>query len=281
MKIYQKILVSILWVTILGWIIFAGLNYYEQQYNCILGYHYTPWEENGIFSFECRDKERLKRSEELYQQEKSMQDYADFEDQWDSGKTYERNAENMILKPLILLYPTKPTHVDVRLDYDGEFTATFPEYSSLKKGWSVEASPESIIQDKWTGQETYGLFWEGKGFSTVPYDMSHGFVMKWSEVREFLYATLRSMNLSPKEYSDFIMFWYPKLQDYPYVQITFAGKDYTDRARLTITPTPDNIFRVFMVAKPLDTFQEIPPQKIERFNRTWFHVLEWGGTIVQ
>ncbi|MCA9378333.1 hypothetical protein KC711_05600 [Candidatus Peregrinibacteria bacterium] len=75
------------------------------------------------------------------------------------------------------------------------------------------------------------------------------------------------MNLSPKEYSDFIMFWYPKLQDYPYVQITFAGKDYTDRARLTITPTPDNIFRVFMVAKPLDTFQEIPPQKIEKFNR--------------
>mgnify|MGYP006975239406 FL=1 len=54
----------------------------------------------------------------------------------------------MVLKPLILLYPTKPTQVDVRLDYDGEFRATFPEYSSLKKGWSVEASPESIIQDK-------------------------------------------------------------------------------------------------------------------------------------
>ncbi|MCB9804980.1 hypothetical protein H6769_05115 [Candidatus Peribacteria bacterium] len=51
-------------------------------------------------------------------------------------------------KPLILLYPTKPTQVDVRLDYDGEFRATFPEYPSLKKGWSVEASPESIIQDK-------------------------------------------------------------------------------------------------------------------------------------
>ncbi len=76
------------------------------------------------------------------------------------------------------------------------------------------------------------------------------------------------MNLSPKEYSDFIMFWYPKLQDYPYVQITFAGKDYTDRARLMITPTPDNIFRVFMVAKPLDVFQAVPPQKIEKFNRT-------------
>lgn len=249
MKIYQKILASILWVTTLGWIIFAGLNYYELEKTC-------RWKIN-------------------------MDTFPFFDCKYPADEMFERFNKYGVKKPLILLYPTKSTHVDVRLDYDGEFIATFPEYSSLKKGWSVEASPESIIQDKRTGQETYGLFWEGKDFSTVPYDMSHGFVMKWSEVREFLYTKLRSMNLSPKEYSDFIMFWYPKLQDYPYVQITFAGKDYTDRARLTITPTPDNIFRVFMVARPLDTFQEIPPQKIERFNRTWFHVLEWGGTIVQ
>ncbi len=258
MKIYQKILASILWVVALGWVTFAGLNYYEHQNSCELNINW--------FSITCTSF-----SERAYYNIPSDSEPC-------TGDT-ERCSPD--LKPLILLYPTKPTHVDVRLDYDGEFTATFPEYSSLKKGWSVKASPESIIQDKWTGQEMYGLFWEGKDFSTVPYDMSHGFVIKWSEVREFLYATLRSMNLSPKEYSDFIMFWYPKLQDYPYVQITFAGKDYTDRARLTITPTPDNIFRVFMVARPLDTFQEIPPQKIERFNRTWFHVLEWGGTIVQ
>ena len=244
MKIYQKILILIPIALVFWWLVFVGLNYYEVHNKCrfrFLDSHLT-----------C-----ITRNEN------------------------HRSTNDMVLKPLILLYPTKPTQVDVRLDYDGEFRATFPEYSSLKKGWSVEASPESIIQDKWTGQETYGLFWEGKDFSTLPYDMSHGFVMKWSEVREFLYTTLRSMNLSPKEYSDFIMFWYPKLQDYPYVQITFAGKDYTDRARLTITPTPDNIFRVFMVAKPLDVFQAVPPQKIEKFNRTWFHVLEWGGTIIQ
>lgn len=243
MKTYQKVLILIPAAFVFWWSVFFGLNYYEVQNKCRFDFSKDH--------LTCIPKENY------------------------------RNADDMVLKPLILLYPTKPTHVDVRLDYDGEFTATFPEYSSLKRGWLVEASPESIIQDKWTGQETYGLFWEWKKLSNVPYDLSHGFVLRWSEVRDFLYTTLREMNLSPKEYSDFIMFWYPKLQDYPYVQITFAGKDYTDRARLMITPTPDNIFRVFMVAKPLDVFQAVPPQKIEKFNRTWFHVLEWGGTIIQ
>jgi len=47
------------------------------------------------------------------------------------------------------------------------------------------------------------------------------------------------------------MYWYPKLQDYQYVQIRFAGDEYTQLAKLNITPTPDSILRVFMVAKPL------------------------------
>jgi hypothetical protein len=63
------------------------------------------------------------------------------------------------------------------------------------------------------------------------------------------------------------MYWYPKLQSYPYIQITFAGRDYTDNTPLKITPNPDSILRLFMVAKPLKNFQEIEPQNIEKFER--------------
>lgn len=125
-----------------------------------------------------------------------------------------------------------------------------------------------------TNQETYGLFWEGNP-SDISFDLSKGFVIKGSEVREFLYAKLREIGLSTKEYSDFIMYWYPKLQDYPYVQLTFAGKDYTDKALLDITPKPDSLLRVFMVAKPLREYKEIPPQNFEKFERHGFSVVEW------
>lgn len=63
------------------------------------------------------------------------------------------------------------------------------------------------------------------------------------------------------------MYWYPKLQAYPYVQLTFAGKDYVDIAKLDITPTPNSLLRVFMVAKPLRKYRVIPEQKLEKFER--------------
>jgi hypothetical protein len=63
------------------------------------------------------------------------------------------------------------------------------------------------------------------------------------------------------------MFWYPKLQNYKYIQITFAGKEYVERAKLNIIPTPDSLLRIFMVAKPLSEPINIPEQKIESFHR--------------
>ncbi|MBP9779679.1 hypothetical protein KBD33_03610 [Candidatus Gracilibacteria bacterium] len=183
-------------------------------------------------------------------------------------------------KPLILLYPEYDTPVQVSLEYTPGFSATYPEYDNEIKGWSVLAHPDGTLYNKGTNQDTYGLFWEGNEHSSK-YDLSHGFVIKGSDLRNFLYSKLTEIGLNTKEKSDFIMYWYPKLQEYPYIQITFAGKDYADTAKLTISPTPDSLLRVFMVAKPLDSFQSIPEQQIEKFERTGFSVVEWGGTIVQ
>lgn len=183
-------------------------------------------------------------------------------------------------KPLILLYPQKDTLVDIQLNFQPWFSATFPEYNTNKKWWSVLAHPDGTLIDYSSNQETYGLFWEGLA-SDMEFDLTKGFVMKGSEVRDFLYAKLREMGLETKEYSDFIMYWYPKLQDYPYVQITFAGKDYTNKAILDITPKPDSLLRVFMIAKPLSEYQNIQPQTFEKFERNGFSVVEWGGTVIQ
>ncbi|MDD2916451.1 MAG: hypothetical protein PHH70_01260 [Candidatus Gracilibacteria bacterium] len=197
-----------------------------------------------------------------------------------NDKTCRNYPTNIVRKPLILLYPPSDTPLDVNLEYTPGFSATFPQYSSSIHGWSVVAHPDGTLIDKNTHQETYGLFWEGNPSSTN-WDMSHGSVVRGSDVRDFLYGKLTEMGLNTKEKSDFIMYWYPKLQNYPYVQITFAGKDYTDRAKLDITPKPDSLLRVFMVAKPLQRFKEIPEQKMEKFERKGFGVVEWGGTIIQ
>ena len=105
--------------------------------------------------------------------------------------------------------------------------------------------------------------------------------MKGSDIREFLYGKLTELGLNTKERSDFITFWYPRLQNYPYLQITFAGKEYTETAQLEIIPCPDSFLRVFMIAQPLEYKKIIPPQNIQKFERRGFIVVEWGGAIIE
>ncbi|MEI7690748.1 MAG: hypothetical protein WCI63_03935 [bacterium] len=68
------------------------------------------------------------------------------------------------------------------------------------------------------------------------------------------------------------------MENNKYNLIHFAEEEYTDSAKLTVTPSPDSILRVFMVFKPLDSYQDITPQKIKPFERKGFTVVEWGGT---
>lgn len=192
----------------------------------------------------------------------------------------EATSGSQLFKPLILIYPQQSQHVQVQLQYNPWFFATYPKYDGNIKGWEVVANPDWTLFDKWTLQETYWLFWEWHSWKNN-YDMSKWFIIKWKNIREFLSKKLDEIGLNTKERSDFIMFWYPKLQHHKYLQITFAGDDYTSQAPLKITPKPDSLLRVFMVAKPLENKIKIPEQKLERFERKWLSVVEWWWTIMQ
>ena len=83
-----------------------------------------------------------------------------------------------------------------------------------------------------------------------------------------------------KEYNEFIVYWAPLMKNNPYNFIHFAGAEYDEMAKLTITPEPDSILRVFMVFSPLNRKIEVTPQEIIPFEREGFTVVEWGGTVI-
>jgi hypothetical protein len=177
-------------------------------------------------------------------------------------------------KPVIYLYPESEQDVTVNLDYHGDIFASFPNYNN---GWQVTAYPDGKIIEN--GKEYSYLFWEGNPDSERKYDLTTGFVVKGSETREFLQDKLSEIGLTPKEYNEFIVYWYPKMQDNAYNLIHFATYDEYDRfAELNITPTPDAMLRVFMVYKPLSQPKPITPQSFTQFNRSGFTVVEWGGS---
>ena len=175
-------------------------------------------------------------------------------------------------KPVVYLYPTEETEVEVKLELDGELLCTYPAY---RDSWKVTASPDGTLTD---GKLTYNyLFWEGK--LNTKYDFSEGFCIKGSDTAAFLETALAQLGLNRREANEFIVFWLEKMQNQPYNVISFQTEAYTDHAELEITPQPDTMIRVFMAWRPSDEFVELPEQKLSAPERSGFTVVEWGGVL--
>ena len=182
-----------------------------------------------------------------------------------------REAEAGDAKPVIYLYPEEETEVTVRLDYDGTLTCTYPAYED---GWTVTAAPDGTLRDE-AGQTYSYLYWEGA--AQTEYDFSQGFCVPGADTAAFLEDALSRLGLTRREANEFIVYWLPRMEANPYNLIAFQAEDYTNHARLTVTPEPDSLLRVFMAWKPLEAPAGLPAQELPAFNRTGFTVVEWGG----
>jgi hypothetical protein len=167
--------------------------------------------------------------------------------------------------------------VDVNLTLrDSYFTETIPAYNG---GWHVFAQPNGTLTSLADGQTYPYLFWEAMTREPWP-EPKEGFLVKRETLESFLRAKLAFLGLIPVEYEEFIEFWLPMLSQNAYTLIYFAGEEYTSRYPLTITPAPDSVLRVFMVARPATGREKVAAQRLNPFTRKGFAVVEWGGTLL-
>ena len=195
------------------------------------------------------------------------------------GLMYQREGDpvNIILaKPVIYLYPEKETEVFVDVSVNnGEIFVTYPEKND---GWRVTATPDGKIIDENGITHNY-LFWEAK--ANIEFDLSEGFVVEGKNSVEFLQEKLSYLGLNQNEINEFIVYWLPYMIDNPYNLVSFQCENYDKFAPLKIEPNPDSIQRVYMALKPLDEYVEMPEQQLEKFERTGFTVIEWGGSLIK
>lgn len=178
-------------------------------------------------------------------------------------------------KPVIYLYPTEETVVDVTVDFKGIFTVTIPNYQN---GWRVIASPDGTLTAA-DGTAYPYLFWEG--ISTQIPQIDKGFCVTGSETAAFLCEALTGLGLNEKESADFLAYWLPRMERNPYNVISFLGAEYEAVAPITVSPSPDSLLRVFMVFYASDEAVEIPSQTLPTFVRHGFSVIEWGGCEIR
>lgn len=182
-------------------------------------------------------------------------------------------------KPVVYLYPTVPTLVDVKVKPVGEFSFTYPEYQN---GWQVEAEPNGQLTHH--GQTYNYLFWESnQDWKPETAIFESGFVVNKSDVISFLEDKLTAFGFNSKEKADFITFWGPQLvqNDRNYVHF-MLNEDCDEFAEIEISPKPDHVYRFYMISMSLSEGDEyvVPEQEIEPMNRNGFIVLEWGGSKI-
>ena len=181
-------------------------------------------------------------------------------------------------KPVIYLYPTQKTEISVHLDLKGKFAITYPQISSNNTR-SVIANPDSTLVDKKDNKEYSYLFREANKMN--PRYIDQWFVVQKKDYASFLQEKLSYLWLTPREYNEYIVYRLPLMNKYPYIALKFAGSDYTDQAKLTITPTPDSIQRVFTIFQWLQQPIALPLQILKPFVRSGFSVIERGGTEIE
>ena len=177
-------------------------------------------------------------------------------------------------KPVIYLYPEEETDVHVELTLtQSELATTYPRY---RNGWDVTARPDGSLLNKADGTHHRYLFWDSVNSRTL-FDFSEGFCVAGSDTEDFLREKLTYMGLTEEERNEFIVYWLPRMEHHPYNLIAFQGDAYTESARLSITPEPDSLCRIFMAYVPLEDAVEVQPQTLTPFERQGFAVVEWGG----
>ncbi len=195
-----------------------------------------------------------------------------------SGRMLVFSRGDMVLrggcaKPVVYLYPTSATLVDVLVDAD--VTVSDPLYNDGWKG--VLAQPNGQLT--YSSQQYDSLFWEGFARREYP-EIKQGFVVKRQDTIKTMYSHLSKLGLNQKESDDFVDFWISKVPDTPYVRLSWLGTaDMNKLAPLYISPVPDTLIRVFLDMEGLNGPVYIQPQVLTALSRQGFTAVEWGGLV--
>ncbi len=192
-------------------------------------------------------------------------------------------------KPVIYLYPEKPTFVNVEIKTTGSIFVSDPQIEQLKKpqvgqkreGWkNVLAHPSGLLI--YQGKEYKELFYETK--VTEEYVPNSGLTLNAKNLKTELDYVLTQLGLLTHERAEFLDFWVPKLLalNSPFIQFSLIQGEYKDRTdKILISPAPDTFIEILAYFKPLDVPFQGPTLLLPNTppRRTGFTAVEWGGTI--
>lgn len=203
-------------------------------------------------------------------------------DQYELCKTVatQGDGDYCIGKPVIYLYPEKPTTVNVNVETAGNVFTSDPQIESKNTWTNVLAHPDGTLIYR---NKTYNeLFYEST--TKVLRRPEKGIVMTKQNLEPQLRTFINRLGLTkPSEQQEFLDWWIPRLEKISTgkIFVSILTKDEKDRVdHVSISPRPDTFIEFIAYFAPLaegETVQPLalPPTPI----RKGFTAVEWGGVI--
>lgn len=226
----------------------------------------------------------------------------DFWGRWIALGEYDYKLLGGCGKPVIYLYPTKPTEVSINFTKPISLDLSIPSYNN---GWKILANPSGILNDlqpqftdcskidsarKGSEYSTQAcannsypyIYWAGQSFAANYPNISTGWIVKKDILKQFLSSKLDEIGFNKNEKTDFMSYWPDKMleKSAKYYRISFLQTpDMNKIAPMSVSPAPQSIYRYFLDWYPLDEKPnyELKPQELEKIRRIGFTLVEWGG----
>lgn len=221
-------------------------------------------------------------------------------------------------KPVILFYPPKNQSMQIKscklgLDKDKWALHTlFPKKNMISKDNSAvewkdfQVKPDGKIQFNGKNEKrNYPyLFWEADSILGGDFKFSKEkevYLLKKKEVLEVLEQMLELKGLNDTEITNFVTYWQSQLESKDFCLVQFMDQQkYEKIANLSVSPVPEEIFRVFLKFLPISQSEtkdiakfglkikngkdwkeaKNSIKKIE-IDETKFSVFEWGGMNIK
>lgn len=178
-------------------------------------------------------------------------------------------------KPVVYLYPERPTYVDVAVD--AKVLKSDPLYPE-QTGWrQILAQPNGQLT--YQGNTYPSLYWEGYAYGHYP-AITSGTVVPTFLAPGTIRTQLAEQGLHESEINDFMAFWAHKLPSTPYTRLTWLSTEEMNQlAPLHVSPRPDTLIRVFLDFQGLEQPRTLAQQHFQAPARNGFTVVEWGGLL--
>lgn len=195
--------------------------------------------------------------------------------------SYSSGQQIMLEKPVIYLYSESKQAFNLKIQTSAELQFTYPAYENE---WKGTASADGTIQIK--GSNYPYLFWDASlPFEKLNLNWENSDQLLGEQVIPYLTSRLDLLGFNPKEKTDFITYWGPRMQKMKYLQVLWIqNESINEIAALDITPefTQNRIYILFNEISDLtDETLPVKVNKLKPVDRTKNYLVEWGGIEIQ